>query len=458
VDGDGAPEILVATTASYAYAFRTDGTAVPGWPKHLSGSMLGFISFVLRDFDHDGVLEAILPCGNSLYVWRGDGSNYPGFPVNFASTYGPCATPAVGDLDGDGQLEIVLEGWEWLHVFHQDGSVAQGWPYRLSLSYEGFSYSSPVLVDADGDSYLEIVAAYHESGGGNWAGKVAVWRRDGTLMPGWPYVMADFGSWCYSTAAVADVDEDGALEFAMTSHNGRLYLFNFDGSQAPGFPIHTGYVNLEASCAIADLDDDSHLEICFGSNNPVYLGYERDGTVAPGFPTPMSAGMVVSGSCVADVDGDGRVNICAHEASGRVHLWDLPSPIRSDLLPWVRPHHDDHHTNLFSSVDPSALPDRFSSAFGSEGTLRLIPNPSHGDVRLLWTAGPGDLEWTIHDACGRRVGTGVLAASRSTGLHPGSAFSIDLDGLRGGPLPAGRYYVRAQGNGRILERSFILVR
>jgi hypothetical protein len=453
IDADPAPEILVNTTSGYIYAFNTDGSAVPGWPKVPGGTLGGFISVVLQDFDNDGVLEVVQPAGNQLYVWRGNGTNYPGFPVTFASSYGAAATPAVGDLDGDGQLEIVLEGWEWLHVFHQDGTVAAGWPYHLPLSYEGFSYSAPALADFDHDGKLEIVAGYHESGGGNWSGKVAIWRYDGTVAPGWPRVMSDFGSWDYSTPALGDVDEDGGLEFAMISHNGFLYLFNFDGSAPPGFPVYTGYVNLEASCAIADIDDDGHLEICVGTNDPTYLAYERDGTLTPGFPTPMAGGMMVSGSCIADVDGDGNVNICAHDRAGQVHLWNLPFPVHADRMPWPRPHHDDHHTGFFGPQGPSGVRGTVARA----GELRLLPNPTQGRFTAELRGAGGPVRWSLCDLTGRLVsgnpaGAGIVAPGM------GAVWSFDLACAGGDPLPAGRYFVVAEREGRTWVRSVVLVR
>lgn len=454
IDGDSRPEILVVSSGGYVYAFETNGTATPGWPAHPGGNG-AMISIVLQDFDGDQIPEVVLPNGNNLYVWRGNGTNYPGFPVAYQSSYGACSTPAVGDLDGDGTLEIVVEGWEWMSVFHQNGTMAAGWPYHLPLSYEGFSYSSPALVDFDGDGYKEIAAAYHESGGGNWSGKVCIWRHNGAVVPGWPVVLQDFGSWCYSTPAVGDVDEDGAPEIAVDSHNGRLYILNFNGTNVTGFPVDTGYYNLEASCSIGDIDDDGDLETCVGSNQDsgVFMSYEKDGSVTPGFPLSMTGAMVVSGSCIGDPDGNGAVNICAHDKLGKVHMWDLPHAIHADRIPWGRPFHDDHHTGNVDWIDPAAV-----EGSTAPPSLRLDPawpNPSAGRVSFVLEADPTQrVHLTIVDASGREIAT----------LQDGPAgareriFAFDPMRVAGAPVPAGVYFCRAVCQGRVLSRSFVHVR
>lgn len=454
IDGDGDPEILVVSRGGYVYAFETHGGATAGWPLHPGGNG-AMISVVLQDFDGDRIPEVVLPNGNNLYVWRGDGTNYPGFPVAYPSAYGACSTPAVGDLDGDGTLEIVVEGWEWMSVFHQDGSMAAGWPYHLPLAYEGFSYSSPALVDFDGDGRKEIVAAYAESGGGNWQGKVCVWRSNGSVVPGWPVVLQDFGSWCYSTPAVGDVDQDGSPECAVTSHNGRLYVLNFDATNIQGFPVQTGYYNLEASCSIADIDDDGRLEVFMGSNQQpgAFLSYEMDGSVTPGFPLAMTAAMVVSGSCVGDPDASGAVNICAHDRAGKVHMWNLPFAIHADRIPWGRPFHDDHHTGNVSWVHPAAVDDAAEKA--SVQLFQAWPNPSMGRVSFaLRIDPPQHVRLTVVDPAGHRIAT----------LHDGMVgagtrqFAFDPTRLTRTPIPAGVYFCRATCGDKAVARSFVYIR
>jgi hypothetical protein len=454
IDGDGHPEILVVCQSGFVYAFHTNGAAVAGWPVHPGGNG-AMISIVLRDLDGDHIPEIILPNANYLYVWRGNGTNYPGFPVFYQSAYGACATPAVGDLDGDGRPEIVVEGWEWLSVFRQDGTMAAGWPFHLPLSYEGFSYSSPALVDFDGDGHREIVAGYDESGGGNWSGKVCIWRFDGTVVPGWPVVLEDSGSWCYSTPAIGDIDEDGAPEIAVDSHNGRIYALKFNGTNVPGFPVETGYYNLESSASIADVDGDGHLEILFGSNQQpgVFMSYEKDGSVTPGFPVSMTSAMMPSGSCIGDPDGDGHVNVCAHDKSGKVHMWNLPFAYHADRVPWGRPYHDDFHTGNVDWINPAAVGDADMRV-----QVRLDPawpNPSSGRVSFALRADPTQrVVLTIVDPAGRAIATlhdGAFGAG-------GASFTFDPSRERGEPIPGGVYFCRAVCGGRAFSRSFVYVR
>ena len=455
IDGDGAPEIVVVTSTGYAYALETNGTVMTGWPKTGLGNP-AISSAVLTDLDGDGILEIIVCAGNTLNVWRANGSNFPGFPANFQSMYGTCSTPAVGDIDGDGHAEIVVEGWEYMTVFHSNGTIASGWPYHLPQSYNGFSYAAPVLVDFDGDGYREIAAGYHESGGGDWRGIACVWRYDGTVASGWPRAMEAYG-WCYSTPAVGDIDEDGQLEFAMTSHDGNLYVFNADGTNVPPFPVQEGTYNGESSCAIADVDGDGHLEIMYGDNNNpgLYYAFERDGTITPGFPTVIQGAMAVSGSCVMDVDHNGHVNICAHDVSGNVNLWDLSAAYQANLTPFGRPHHDDQHTGLFDRRPPASVEPDLASLGWRLAPVR--PNPTGGRIDLVvQVPRPSPIELTIVDAAGRVVARLANPSARDGELRWG----CDLNSTRLGsrPLAAGGYFCRLRTPEGTLSRPFILLR
>ncbi|MBN1755945.1 T9SS type A sorting domain-containing protein [bacterium] len=350
------PEIIVTTVNGLLCVYDYTGTLLPGFPRELASGFT-FNAPLLWDFDNDGQLE-IIASDDSLYAILGDGSDFPGFPVNINSLYGTVATPAVGDIDFDQVVEIVVEGWDSLFVFDAYGQLQDGWPVGLSEDYDGFSYSAPVLVDFDGNDSLEIIAGYHESGGGDWAGKAAVWSCTGELYDGWwPVSFYGTGSWTYSTPAVGDIDMDGEPEFVMTSHNGRISVRNGDGTSPTPWPVSTIYYNMECSAVIGDINTDGLLEIVVATNGAHYyvLAFDTAGMILDTFPLTSSAAMTVNTPFIGDLNGDGYIELISTGIDGMVHLWQLPGEYVPGTLPWPQAHHDPWNTGWYHPDPPDSF-------------------------------------------------------------------------------------------------------
>ena len=286
IDGDGIDEIVATTRWGSATgaieAYELNGTAVAGFPvPHGYSSRTP----VLADLDGDDVLEIIVnrrtyPTGEQ-WVFRGNGTVYPGWPQQMSHV--PGSSAAVGDITGDGVPEIVMESYDGLYVWNTNGVLLNGFPFMMPYGAVN-SYSSPVLVDLDGDSIREIVFGTHVLSDG---GYVFVLENDGTQMPGWPQ---QTNYWIYGPPAVGYIDNDNILDIAIgdqvlsPSPSNRLYAWNAYGQALPGFP--TSPINaINNQPALGDLDNDGLTEIMIDDNTyhsttlqGKYLCYNHDGS------------------------------------------------------------------------------------------------------------------------------------------------------------------------------------
>lgn len=115
LDGDGVPEILVAT-GQHVYAWKGDGTAMPGWPVALDPETMPG-PLVVGDVDGDGQPDVVFV--SSLPLFTGNltrhgfvhaldrhGQPLAGFPKAMVSTVGGGA--AIADLDGVGRNDLIV--------------------------------------------------------------------------------------------------------------------------------------------------------------------------------------------------------------------------------------------------------------------------------------------------------------------------------------------------------------
>lgn len=121
VDGDGALEIASATINSEAdftarvYLWGRDGTLRQGWPREAFA--FGFSATpTLADVDGDGLADVIAggatasftPTGR-IYAWRHDGTLVPGFPIGLPGGQSiELSTVTADDLDQDGFLDLLV--------------------------------------------------------------------------------------------------------------------------------------------------------------------------------------------------------------------------------------------------------------------------------------------------------------------------------------------------------------
>ncbi len=169
-----------------------------------------------------------------------------------------------------------MKKWLLLLLFAASFTYAQtipfqyGWPRQGSDDF-GLYNNSPTIADIDNNGSLDvsvsecIVSYPHQP-------RLNVWQKNGAFVLGFPgYV--PFGSLQSSgsneISAMGNVDTDEMLEIVYGDENGNVYIFKYDGQQAPGSPFNIGSTKETTTPALVDLDKDSICEI-------IITGFERN--------------------------------------------------------------------------------------------------------------------------------------------------------------------------------------
>ena len=357
------------------HAYEDDGT-LGGFPRALgpgadtaarTSGAGGETSPRLADLDGDNGLDLILPnSSGQIEVLRADGSPLPSFnggkpvrtgPYEQGKAHGPGGVggdpphevprvPAVGDVTGDGEPELVVTAVERVYAWHRDGTPVTGFPQRIdpTLSRPCKDAARRVCFD-EKDRFL---------------------TEDRSLKRGF-----------LGSPALADLDEDGALDIVAGALDQHLYAWNGKGSKLKGFPVRldseadTSGAEIATSPAIADLDGDKDPEVVIATNEVVDA--END------VPNPQDLLNVFIGNATGAnptyaIHGDGKP----------VAGWPVRTGVAAgDILPLVIPGHD----AAVGDLDPASPGDEVAVSAGTGVGARLVAGD--GDTIRSFTPTPG---------------------------------------------------------------------
>ncbi|MCR8550897.1 DUF4214 domain-containing protein [Salipiger sp. P9] len=317
LNADGSIKWFFQTRDSFGDDNRSDG--VYGTPR-------------VYDIDGDGAREVIFTSWDHyLYVLDGRTGELE-YEVNVHDTAG--ATPAVGDIDGDGVVDLVVPSDisvnERAGIYTQGGLLQvlsnyglaniEGWTDQIgdttSIDFRGkfeeqSLWSSPQLVDLDGDGTLEIVQGtgnFFQDGRGEY---IKVWNSDGSLR----FERATNGR-VMAAPLVVDLDGDGRSEIIAATTNGYVHAWTAGGTRI--FSTQVMPYGAETTAEerpivhqpiAVDMDNDGDLEILVTVGSQM-IALDGDGTQISALTEADRVFNTYAGSPVAkDIDGDGRLDL-----------------------------------------------------------------------------------------------------------------------------------------------------
>ncbi|MBI2061834.1 MAG: fibronectin type III domain-containing protein [Nitrospirae bacterium] len=320
--------------------------ALVGWPKTLSG---GTHSTPLIDdlvTGDSGKLEVFVPDTNgNLYLFNEDGVLVGGWgPVALGTAVD---RPAVsGDIDGDGALEIVFTANSTIYAYENTGVAVANFPKVI-----GSALTSPVLGNLDGDAALEIFV-------GAASGTIYAINGDATDVAGWAGGIALAGSPAIrGDPVIADIDvgttvQDSANEIIFGGDNGKLYVYNHDGTVPAGWPATIATVGtcpanppVYNGVAIADIDGDRDMEIfvAAGSTCTTFSAFHHTGATVSGWPKDYNAALcqtccatsfpICPSPATGDINGDGATDIVAANFAGYIYVFNSSGVLLSGWAP-----------------------------------------------------------------------------------------------------------------------------
>lgn len=460
IDGDGQGEIVVTnrglTSGGFIYAFKKDGTLLPGFPKNHGYSTR---TPVLADIDGDGAMEIIVnlraPAG--VWIYKGNGTVVAGWPKSLNSV--PASSAAVGDIDGDNLPEIIAESYNSLYVWKANGDSVPGFPFTPPTGAV-FSYSSPVLVDLDSDGKREIICGTHLLGGG---GYLYILKQNGTVYPNWPKYT---NYWIYAPASVGYIDADNILDIAIGDQVGSavpvdfVYAWSANGVPLNGFPI--GPLNaINTQVVLADIDNDYKVELVFDDNTTVsnigkYLAYNDDGTLCNGWPLYLNGSSFFTTPCISDLSKDGILDmvgagVITTSSLTYLYAWNMMSPIHPNLLFNPIWQFNTRHNGVYGDIDPIVSVSGENNVANFSFQLgQNYPNPFNSSTVIkfeIYKRGKTILR--VYDINGKLIQELV-----NSNLDKGS-YSINFNPIN---FPSGVYFYELLSGGRSMVKKMVLVK
>jgi hypothetical protein len=272
------------TPAKGSYVYMLDYNAgsfdiAPGFPIFSSASSYTIHSPSVLDLNNDGTKELIFNCGVKILVYSVQGpakiAEYS-LPKTINTSLSFC------DIDSDGDLEIfaLTESYGTygkLFALSFNGTSLSVLPetsggLNIDMKNQAFLDLTPPVsfADINGDGQTEIISVT--------ASKIYIYNDDFSNYGNFPVPLdARVTENNLSAPSIADFDGDGRLDILFMDSNYRIWCYSgSSGGILPGFPLQIKDMDRDelTSPAVADLDGDGDLEFAIGTRDGVMIVYD----------------------------------------------------------------------------------------------------------------------------------------------------------------------------------------
>ncbi|XWS67192.1 hypothetical protein CRYUN_Cryun05aG0266600 [Craigia yunnanensis] len=256
------------------------------------------------------------------------------------------STPVIADIDNDGVSEmIVAVSYFFDHEYYDNPEhmkelggidigkyVAGGivvfnldtkqvkWTKDLDLStdtanFRAHIYSSPNVVDLDGDGNLDILV-------GTSFGLFYVLDHHGNIRQKFPLEMAEI----QSSVVAADINDDGKIELVTTDTHGNVAAWTAQGEEI--WEAHVKSL-IPQGPAVGDVDGDGHTDLVIPTlSGNIYVLSGKDGSVVRPYPY-RTHGRVMNQVLLVDLSKRGEkskgLTIVTTSFDGYLYLIDGPT-------------------------------------------------------------------------------------------------------------------------------------
>ncbi|GAV68536.1 FG-GAP domain-containing protein [Cephalotus follicularis] len=255
-------------------------------------------------------------------------------------------TPVIADIDNDGVSEMVVAvSYFFDHEYYDNpehmkelGTIDIGkyvagaivvfnletkqvkWTTQLDLStdtasYRAYIYSSPTVVDLDGDGNLDILV-------GTSFGLFYVLDHHGKVREKFPLEMAEI----QASVVAADINDDGKIELVTADTHGNVAAWSAQGVEI--WEVHLKSV-IPQRPTIGDVDGDGHTDVVVPTvSGNIYVLSGKDGSMVRPYPY-RTHGRVMNQVLLVDLSKGGEkskgLTIVTTSFDGYLYLIDGPT-------------------------------------------------------------------------------------------------------------------------------------
>ena len=240
----------------------------------------------VRDLNGDGLLDLLLADvdypGLTLLMNGGDKekalmvSQTDAFPASYPVNLPSMPVPYFTDINNDGIDDLLVSPFDpnpmaslgkesvWLYLNHGTNETPDFQIYTKSFLQEGmldFDIGAyPVAVDWDGDGLTDIVVGTVNGNKLVWLHNVGAPTAPSYRIEDFPM---DFGAATGLVPAFYDLDEDGRQELLVGTAEGRLILYDHEGTLLDGDYLQ--YDKAWSAPCFFDVDRDGNVDLVVGN-------------------------------------------------------------------------------------------------------------------------------------------------------------------------------------------------